>query len=197
MWKEHHIILGLQTPAGAIQSEFYLQERCRAPELASHHRAFVAVKGDFLAQLLKPESRLPGITKLALLICSLSTTAKCGSPPGRGGIMARPQGRLCCRRGDMGRAVAGAGHYGVGFPLPFVGKMKSPAGNRILARGGRAVNLKGPGCRKSCSRSDAVTALKLSSRWDFFMCCFFSHFFFFFFLQSACLDPLIVIWLVL
>lgn len=95
--------------------------------------------------------------------------------------MARPQGRLCCRRGDMGRAEAGAGHYSVGFPLPFVGKMKSPAGNRILARGGRAVNLKGPGCRKSCSRSDAVTALKLSSRWDFFMCCFFSHFFFFFF----------------
>lgn len=82
MWKEHHIILGLQTPAGAIQSKFYLQERCRAPELASHHRAFVAVKGDFLAQLLKPESRLPGITKFALLVCSLSTAAKCGYPQG-------------------------------------------------------------------------------------------------------------------
>lgn len=105
--------------------------------------------------------------------------------------MARPQGRLCCQRSDTGRAMAGAGHYGMGFPLPFVGKMKSPAGNRILVRGGRALNLKGPGCRKSCSRSDAVTAPKLLSRWDFFMCCFFSHFFFF--LQSACLDPLILV----
>lgn len=40
MWKEHHIILGLQTPAGAILSKFRLQD----VELSSlHHRAFLMI----------------------------------------------------------------------------------------------------------------------------------------------------------
>lgn len=44
MWKEHHIILGLQTPAGAIQSKFCLQDVLLS---SLHHRAFVMIERDF------------------------------------------------------------------------------------------------------------------------------------------------------
>jgi len=59
MWKEHHIILGLQTPAGAIQSKFCLQDVLLS---SLHHRAFVMIERDFFfffANLLKPSSRKP------------------------------------------------------------------------------------------------------------------------------------------
>lgn len=57
MWKEQHIILGLQTPSGAIPSKFC---RRRDPELPiPHRRARRAIGADFSPHLSKPGSRKP------------------------------------------------------------------------------------------------------------------------------------------
>lgn len=57
MWKEHRIILGLQTPAGATQSKFCLQGD---PELLSlHHRTRIMIKCNFFSRLSKSSSIKP------------------------------------------------------------------------------------------------------------------------------------------
>lgn len=51
MWKEHRIILGLQTPAGAIQSKFCLQGD---PELLSlYHRTRINNQMQFFCSFVK------------------------------------------------------------------------------------------------------------------------------------------------
>ena len=57
MWKEHRVILGLQTPAGAVRGTFCLQGD---PEpLSLHRRTRVTIERDFFARLSKPGSRKP------------------------------------------------------------------------------------------------------------------------------------------
>lgn len=57
MWKEQHIILGLQTPAGAVPSKLCW---CRDPELLILHcRAHRAIRGSSSPHLSKPGSRKP------------------------------------------------------------------------------------------------------------------------------------------
>lgn len=71
MWKEQHIILGLQTPSGAIPSKFC---RRRDPELPiPHRRARRAIGGDFSPHLSKPGSRKPFPFVLSPNQLSLST----------------------------------------------------------------------------------------------------------------------------
>lgn len=82
MWKEHHIILGLQTPAGAIQSKFCLQDVLLS---SLHHRAFVMIERDFFfffCSFVKTKFQKAisfcSVAKLALLVRSLNMTAKRG-----------------------------------------------------------------------------------------------------------------------
>lgn len=71
MWKEHRIILGLQTPAGAIQSKFGLRGD---PELLSCVTGHAQPSNEILllvGQKQVPES-LCSIPKLALPVHSLN-----------------------------------------------------------------------------------------------------------------------------
>lgn len=96
------------------------------------------------------------------------------------------------------QAGEGVGNYSVGFPLSSVHKMKSPSPSLAT---GFCFGMRWQGhdpprvqtARKDCTKSNAVTALKLLSCWGFFVWCFFNAIIFF--LQTAWLDPLIVIYL--
>lgn len=123
IWKEHRIILGLQTPVGAVQSKFCLQGD--AELLCLHHRTCIMIEHDFFAHLSKPQSHLPLFPPQISSPCPFlkySPTAwmkatkerrHCGMSPGK------PEEVIWDQAGE------GVGNCSMEFPLPLVQIVKS------------------------------------------------------------------------